>query len=143
MRVPVAALFVGGTQEQVDGLVRQILAAGVEIAPHRASTPESLEAALRTLRFEIVLSSVEARWPIEIVNAHAPDVPLVRLGAPPSIEAEVEEALRERERRDEAKRMRAQLLLSDRMVAIGVLAAGVGHEINNPLAVISANIEIL
>ena len=38
--------------------------------------------------------------------------------------------------------METQLALSDRMVAIGTLTAGVGHEINNPLAAVMANLEL-
>ncbi len=38
------------------------------------------------------------------------------------------------------KKMQAQLLLSDRMASMGTLAAGVAHEINNPLAYVVANL---
>lgn len=40
------------------------------------------------------------------------------------------------------RNMETQLALSDRMVAIGTLAAGVGHEINNPLTAVMANLEM-
>jgi PAS domain S-box-containing protein len=40
----------------------------------------------------------------------------------------------------ERKQMQARLLLSDRMVSLGTLAAGIGHEINNPLAYVIANL---
>lgn len=40
------------------------------------------------------------------------------------------------------KAMEMQLLLSDRMVTIGTLAAGVAHEINNPLASVVANLDL-
>lgn len=38
------------------------------------------------------------------------------------------------------KKMQAQLLLSDRMASVGVLAAGVAHEINNPLCFVISNL---
>jgi CheY-like chemotaxis protein len=36
-----------------------------------------------------------------------------------------------------------QLLISDRMASIGMLAASVGHEINNPLSAVMANLEMI
>jgi len=41
----------------------------------------------------------------------------------------------------ERKRMRAKLLISDRMASLGTLAAGIAHEINNPLAYVAGNLE--
>jgi PAS domain S-box-containing protein len=43
----------------------------------------------------------------------------------------------------EHKRAQAQLLLSDRMVSVGTLAAGVAHEINNPLSAVLANLDLI
>jgi CheY-like chemotaxis protein/two-component sensor histidine kinase len=37
--------------------------------------------------------------------------------------------------------MQEQLLISDRMASVGTLAAGVAHEINNPLAALIANVD--
>src|SRR5262249_38312597 len=39
------------------------------------------------------------------------------------------------------KDLERQIVLANRMTAVGTLAAGVGHEINNPLAYVIANIE--
>jgi PAS domain S-box-containing protein len=43
----------------------------------------------------------------------------------------------------ERKRLQAQMVASDRMVSIGTLAAGVAHEINNPLAYVLCNLDYL
>jgi CheY-like chemotaxis protein len=40
------------------------------------------------------------------------------------------------------KATQAQLLVSDRMASVGMLAAGVAHEINNPLACVLANLDL-
>ncbi|HYO67356.1 MAG TPA: ATP-binding protein [Archangium sp.] len=42
----------------------------------------------------------------------------------------------------ERKRMQAQLLQTDRLSMVGTLAAGVGHEINNPLSYVQANLAL-
>ena len=41
----------------------------------------------------------------------------------------------------ERRKLQSQLMVSDRMASVGTLAAGVAHEINNPLAVVIANLE--
>jgi PAS domain S-box-containing protein len=43
----------------------------------------------------------------------------------------------------EQRTTEAQFAFRDRMVSVGTLAAGVAHEINNPLAAVCANLELL
>jgi PAS domain S-box-containing protein len=43
----------------------------------------------------------------------------------------------------ERKRLEAHLAVSDRMASVGTLAAGVAHEINNPLAAVIANLDLV
>jgi two-component system, NtrC family, sensor kinase len=43
----------------------------------------------------------------------------------------------------ERKRLQTQLMLADRMAALGLLCAGVAHEINNPLAYVTCNVDVL
>ncbi len=43
----------------------------------------------------------------------------------------------------ERKETQAKLLVADRMASVGTLASGVAHEINNPLAYVIANLDVL
>ena len=58
-----------------------------------------------------------------------------------------QEAVEQRRKREAAERDRlrleAKLRLSERMASIGLLASGVAHELNNPLAYVMANLEFL
>jgi PAS domain S-box-containing protein len=47
------------------------------------------------------------------------------------------------EAREAQERMQRQLVLADRMASVGTLAAGVAHEINNPLAYVLANLDMI
>lgn len=43
----------------------------------------------------------------------------------------------------EARRLRERLRQADRLAGVGTLAAGVAHEVNNPLAYVTANLTVL
>jgi PAS domain S-box-containing protein len=43
----------------------------------------------------------------------------------------------------ERNRLQSELIVSDRMASVGTLAAGVAHEINNPLSVVVANLDCI
>ncbi len=54
----------------------------------------------------------------------------------------IERELREVANRTEQRTMQERLLISERMASVGILAAGVAHEINNPLVVVVANLDL-
>ncbi len=43
----------------------------------------------------------------------------------------------------ERRRLQTQMLMADRMVSLGTLVAGIGHEINNPLSYVLGNLEVI
>ena len=47
------------------------------------------------------------------------------------------------EARESQERMQRQLILADRMASVGTLAAGIAHEINNPLSYVLTNLEMV
>ncbi len=48
-----------------------------------------------------------------------------------------------RRQRDEVTRLQGELVQAEKMAAIGTLAAGIAHEVNNPLGFVSSNLETL
>ncbi|MCA1663277.1 MAG: PAS domain S-box protein, partial [Myxococcales bacterium] len=68
---------------------------------------------------------------IEVSAAHK-----LRFGGVPSVLVTWRDVSEERAMRD-------RLLMADRMAAVGTLASGLAHEINNPLACVTANLELL
>ena len=103
--------------------------------------------ALATLRqtgldipFLIISGTVGEETAVEALRAGAHDFlvkdRLARLGVA------IERVRREASMRTERARMHEQLMISDRMASVGILAAGVAHEINNPLSAVLANLDM-
>lgn len=90
--------------------------------------------------FIIVSGTVGETRAVEIMRAGAHDYVfknnLQRLGVV------IERELREADNRRERRKLQEQLLLSERMASIGVVAAGVVHEINNPLTALLGSAEL-
>jgi signal transduction histidine kinase len=142
-----------------------------DVTHERVDTPEAMSAALEGQPWDIVLSDYtmphfSGPAALSLVKEQASDLPFIIISGTIGEEAAVT-SLRagahdflvkgalarlvpaiERERREagvraERKKMREQLLISERMASVGILAAGVAHEINNPLAVLTANLELV
>src|SRR5262249_53990192 len=144
---------------------------GYDVRHERVETPEAMAAALEGKSWDIALSDYSmprfsGPAALALIKERNLDLPFIivsgtigediavaalRAGAHdfivkgmlarliPAIERE----LREFAVRAERKKMSEQLLISDRMASVGTLAAGVAHEINNPLAVLIANLEFI
>jgi signal transduction histidine kinase len=168
MKKPLRALLIEDNQLDADLLLRE-LRRGYKVAHERVETAEAMSAALDKQAWDAVLSdyslpTFSAPAALSLVKARGLDVPFIivsgtigeetavaamRAGAHdfmpkgklarllPAIERELKEAAGRAER----KEMQEQLLVSDRMASVGTLAAGVAHEINNPLAALMANID--
>jgi signal transduction histidine kinase len=151
----IAALADGGYQptvERVDNAAA--MSAALERAPwdvvisdytlpgfDAPSALATLQARGLDLPFIIVSGTVGDDVAVAAMKAGAHD--FIVKGKLARLVPALERELREVKMRVEQRRMREQLLISERMASAGTLAAGVAHEINNPLAVVAANLEIL
>jgi signal transduction histidine kinase len=162
-------LLVEDSADDAELLALELLQQGYATSMKRVDTPRALEEALDAGSWDIVLCDhrlpgMDALTALGIVRARGQDLPfiivsnvikeanaveLMRAGAHDflfkhslgRLGAVIERELREAGLRDERRRMQEQLLLADRLASVGMLAAGVAHEINNPLAYVLGNVE--
>jgi two-component system cell cycle sensor histidine kinase/response regulator CckA len=120
---------------------------GFADAPSLYATPiasllETEDAAIRDSREALILER-GIRPPAQVYRVHLRDGTIVLLevssvyfeyeGSPSVLSIARDITAR--------KRLEAQLVQSDRLAALGIMAAGVAHEINNPLAYVMLNLE--
>jgi signal transduction histidine kinase len=162
------ALIVEDNERDAALLLRE-LRRGYDPVAQRVETPEAMGAALDAQPWDVVLSDYSmprfsAPDALALVKEKGLDLPFIiisgTVGEETAVEAmragahdfmikgglarllpAIERELREAAVRAERRRMQEQLLISDRMVSVGTLAAGVAHEINNPLTVLIANLD--
>jgi signal transduction histidine kinase len=164
-------LLVEDSVEDATRVERELSSGGYDATFRRVETRDAFRAALDAETWDVVVSDhTLARYSgldaLADLRATGKDIPFLlvsgtagealavaamKAGAqdyvlkadltrlPAAIAREVREAA---VRADRAS-TREQLLISERMVSTGMLAAGVAHEINNPLAVALANIDFL
>lgn len=167
---PLQVLIAEDSADDFELVLREIRRGGYDPVHLRVETAEDMTAALRARSWDVVISDwrmprFDAPRALAIVKEHDSDLPFIivsgsiddeiavqamRAGAHdfmtksklarllPAIEREMREAALRRERR----KMQEQLVMSDRLASMGMLAAGVAHEINNPLAAVIANLDL-
>ena len=167
---PLRVLVVDDSPDDCELLLRRLRKEGYAPEHVRVDTADDMRAALARRPFDIVICDwsmpcFTAPAALALVRAHDEDlaclivsgtigedvaVAALHAGARDFVRKDglarlvpaLERALDETALRREQKRMQAQLLRSDRLASVGLLAAGVAHEINNPLAAVMANLEL-
>jgi signal transduction histidine kinase len=167
---PLKVLIAEDNPADAELMVRELRRAGFDVSFERVDTSEAMSSALARQTWDVVISDYtmpqfSAPLALVLVNERKLDLPFIivsgtvnediavaalhagahdfmskaKLGRlVPAIERE----LRAATLRVEQKKMQAQLMISERMASMGTLAAGVAHEINNPLACVMANLDL-
>lgn len=170
MGLPLRALLVEDDEQDALLLLRELKRGGFDVTHQRVDTPEALKQALEQpwdivfsdyfmprfsapmalklvkqcnteLPFIIVSGTVSEEMAVNSIHAGASD--FMAKGKLTRLIPAVDRELRDVTFRAERKKMHDQLLISDRMASMGMLAAGVAHEINNPLASAMANLDLV
>jgi signal transduction histidine kinase len=168
---PLRVLVVEDNVDDEELLLVELRRGGYDVVHERVESAEAMRAALAGGTWDVVLSDFamprfSGPAALELLRGEGLETPFIIVSGTVGEEAAVaamrsgasdyvlknsmarlcpaiERELRASERRAEQRRMREQLLISDRMASVGTLAAGVAHEINNPLATICTNLELM
>ena len=104
------------------------------------SAPKALELLKNTgqdLPFILVSGAVGEEAAVKVMKAGAHDY--VMKGNLARLPMAIDRELRDAEERSERRKLQMSLIQADRMASLGMLAAGVAHEINNPLSYVLFN----
>jgi signal transduction histidine kinase len=169
---PLRALLVEDSAQDAELLLRQLFKGGFIVTHQRVDTLDALRAALETGTWDLVLSDYSlphfsALDALKLMQQMGLDLPFIilsgtvledvavhamRSGAHdyfskselgPRLFAAIDRELHEAKVRAENLKINEQLMISDCMASMGTLAAGIAHEINNPLASAMANIDLM
>jgi signal transduction histidine kinase len=164
-------LMVEDSEPDAQLLARRLRQGGFDVVFERVDTKETMVRALGTQQWDLVVSDYsmprfDAPAALLTLQERGLDIPFIiisgtmreeqaalamRSGAHdffvknelgPRLFAAIEREVHEAQVRASNLKMQEQLLISDCMASMGTLAAGIAHEINNPLASVIANIDL-
>ena len=164
------ALIIDDSADDAHLLCSELTRNGYDVESTRVDTSDDLDLALRARSWDIIFSDwfmprFSAPEALEVVKAHGLDLPFIivsgtaeeevvvkamKSGAHDFFRKErltllvpaVDRELREATVRRDSVQLEQQLMISDRMASVGILAAGVAHEINNPLSAVVGNLDL-
>ncbi len=164
------ALFVEDSTDDAELLLRELRRGGFDVTFNRVDTAEGMNAALDKEHWDIIfcdysMPRFNAPAAFALMKEKTRDIPFIivsgTIGEETAVEAmrtgvhdyilkdklarflpAVERELHEATHRAERRKMQDQLMIADRMASMGTLAAGLAHEINNPLACVMANLDL-
>jgi signal transduction histidine kinase len=171
MGKPLRVLLVEDDPRDAQLVLRELKRGDFDVTYLRVDTPEAMSAALVEQVWDLVISDYSmprfsALMALAVVKKHNVELPFIivsgTVGEDIAVEAlhagahdfvakgklarllpAIERELRDAVLRTERVKMKEQLLVSERMASVGTLAAGVAHEINNPLASLVLNLQMV
>jgi signal transduction histidine kinase len=164
-------LLIEDSEDDAALVLRELRRGGYEVSHARVENAEGLEAALEAGPWDVIITDYalpgfDGLAAFAQVRKRGLDVPFLivsgKIGEDVAVAAmkagvhdfvlkdrmgrlapAVAREIREAEVRAERRRIQEHLLLSDRLSSLGLLAASVAHEINNPLASLIMNLQVV